>query len=351
MQIETTKSDRSDFMKQMLAVGEKFSAKPEPEPEEVNQTLRNNLKAMLEAGEKGSPQISHNEINYDKTSDDQKMELCTRNSGLFGLIKVIDGRVKFFPRNCNKCEKCLEANTIKLKERVAGFKNIAENGEKEGQWRRKIVNEGTEAESLKKRIKRNQDDTRFECASSDSGKSEVWTYVKDEPGKNMDEIYGEAADPDTIDFDDLYKRNRSTGKKLTIGSAFKSKLAAPKKEDTERLTVPEIIIKDVSQQNEAARIIEQTNYVQEAKDANHAIRLYTYQFKYILQELKAANIEIAAIKLNYFNVAKDEILEGWNENVKFWMSMNASMPKGVEANTDITAHLHFPIEYEPIVTQ
>ncbi len=327
----------------------------EKEPDEqetlIKQTIRDNMKAMLEAGEKGSPQISHNKPRYDKGSDEQKMEWCTRNSGKRSMAKMIGGQVKLIPRYCDKCPKCLEANTLKLKNRIEGFKNIAENSEKQGVWRMKIVNEGNEADALKKRIKRNQDDIRFDCTSPELGKVEVWAYVENEPGKDMDEVYGKQANPDDIDTDDLYTRNRKEGKKLSTGSGLKPEPAMAEKQDTLRLPVPEIIIKDAARQNEAATIIEQTNYVEKAKDAAHAVRLYTYQFKYILKELEKANIEIAAIRLSYFNMAKTEILDGWNENTEFWMSMFNSIPKNIEPNTDITAHLHFPIEYKSEVVR
>ena len=352
MQVETMKSDR-DFLKQMIEVGERHSAEPEPDKQEISvkQIIRDNMKAMLEAGEKGSPQISHDKPNYNKISDERKMELCTRNSSICGVAKMIGGNAKLFPRYCDKCPKCLEANMIKLKVRIEGFKNIAENSDKDGAWRMKTVNEGNEADALKKRIKRNQDDIRFDCTSSEPGKVEVWAYVENEPSKNMDEVYGEKANPDNIDTDNLYKRNRENGKKLSTGSGLKFKSAMAEKQDTERLIVPEIIIADVTRQAEAVTIIEQTNYVEKAKDAGHATRLYTFQFKYILQELKAANIEIAAIKMNYFNMAKSEILESWNENVEFWMSMFNSIPKNIEPNLDITAHLHFPTEYKSEIVQ
>jgi hypothetical protein len=338
MQTETQKTD----WKALVRAGLPYSAPPvEPEPE-TKEKISYSFRDMIDAAEKLNPRIKHKESKHDKLTDEDKKRLCTRNSGIFGIAKQVSGHVKVHPVNCNLCAKCYEANTLKLKVRVESIKNMAEESEKPGQWRRKIVDEGTEAQSLKKRIKRNQGDTRFEITSGEPGKSEVWSYIEDEPGKDMDEIYGEVADPNDIDFDDLYRRNRETGKSFSVGSAYKKKGAKPKKEDTERLPIPEIIVKDVTRQDEAANIIEKTNYIELANTPEEAKRLFIYQFRFILKELERVNIEIAAIKMNYYNMAKETLLDEWNSNVNYWMSINASKSKNREGDMDITSHLIFP---------
>jgi hypothetical protein len=168
----------------------------------------------------------------------------------------------------------------------------------------------------------------------------------------MDEAYGEPADLNKINFKELYERNRSTGKKLSTGKAFKKSSPVGKKQDTERLIIPEIHIKDVARQDEAEKIIRGTNYVQLAKDADEARRLHIFQFKYILRELKKANIEVAAIKMRFYNMAKEELLQSWNFNVRNWMSVDASLLDNQEGNTDNevdTSRLYHKIVYKKYV--
>lgn len=336
MQIETQ-------LDEIYNIGNDIPTSKRLSPEQEKTTYRADIQAMIDMAEKLGPKIKHDKPKWKDLPDKRKIELCTRNTGIFGIGKMIDGKIKYTPHNCNLCPKCLKANTLKLKERVNSFKEITESSEKQGTWRKKVVNEGTEVESLKKHIKRNQDDYRFEVSSSQDGKTEVWSYVKDEPGKDMDKIYGKPADPEKeIDFEDLYARNRSTGKRLTIGSGFKKNPMSAKKEDTLRIVTPAFIINNPEQQEKAAKIIEETNYIEEAQDAEHAIRLYTYQFKYILQELKKANIEISAINTSYYNMPKSDVLKSWNGNINAWMSIYGSLLKNREPNMDIVPRLIFP---------
>ncbi len=353
MQTDTQKTDWTDLIhsREIYSIGIGKS-KPEPEPEPQEKVYRQDIQDILDAVEKINPEIKHNKPDHDKLTDEDRKRLCTRNSGLFGMSKGIDGYVKMHPLNCNKCEKCIEANTLKLKDRVEGIVSIEDASDKLGQWRCKIVDEGTEAQSLKKHIKRNQNDTRFDCTSSEPGKREIWAYIEDEVGKDMDKVYGEVSDPKSIDFKALYARNRESGKSFSVGSAYKKKGLGVKKGDTERLQIPQIIVKDVSRQDEAEDIIHKTNYVELAGTPEKAKKLYTYQFKFVLKELKKANIEIAAIKMTYYNMAKEQLLEEWNTNVRYWMSISSSKPKNKGGEVDSTTHLIFPKsskKNEPVV--
>jgi hypothetical protein len=341
---------QSQSFRDLIEAGKLYSAKQSP-PEPVEKPPHPQadfLAAMVEAGQKYSGKISHNKKDYDKDlTKEDKMRLCTHQSGHYGIIKLINGRTKKVPRHCNHCKACYRVNAKKLQDKVEAISANAQEAIPNGQWRKKIVNEETEAQSLKKHIKRNQDSRHLEMACSEPGKSEIWAYVEDEPGKDMNEVYGEVAQPEDINFDDLYALNRETGKKLSKGSAFKSSGTGAKKEDTERVLMPEIIIKDASRQREAEDIIYETNYIEKAIDAPHAARLYAYQFKFILKELERANIKIAAIRRNYYNMAKDELLADWNGNVKYWqMSVNTPLSKDSEVKTDNVSRLVFPEVYE-----
>ena len=291
--------------------------------------------------------IKHNEQDYEKWDQEKKIANCSRKVANFGIRKGFNGLTERIPRYCNYCEECYENNTLKLKTRVETIVEQVLEEKPEGQWRKKIASNDREAKSLKKRIKRNQEGNHLELACTDnSGKVEIWSYVENEPDKDdlaMENAYGKSGvNPvEEIDFNALYKKNRSTGKKLSTGSGFRKSPAGVKKTDTERVILPDILVKDVSRIEEAEEIIKNTNFIKVAKDADEAKRLYLYQFKFILKELKAANIEIAAIKLNFFNMAKSDILNDWNMNVQYWMSTNNPQSKNSGAKVD-TSRLVYP---------
>jgi hypothetical protein len=342
---------QSQSFRDLVEAGMKYSAKqpsPDPEPELV-ESPADFLAAMVEAGEKYSNKLNTGgKPDYEKLTTEDKIKLCTRNnSANFGIAKMIDGSVRVTPRHCNHCKACYKANAEKLRGKVGAIAVRAEEETPNGQWRKKIVNEDTEASSLKKHIKRNQDGRHIEMACDAPGKSEVWAYIEDEPGKDMDEIYGEVSDLEAVDFDKLYALNRETGKKMSTGSGFRKSGSAPKKKDTERIVIPEILLKDNARNGEAENIMHRTNYIEEATTVEQAIRLYNYQFKFILKELEKANIEIAAIKLNFFNMAKEEILTGWNNNVKYWMSIYPPLLKDKGGNADNNPHLVYPKSSKP----
>lgn len=349
--MQTEPTTNSDFLANMRAAGEKYSAKPEPE--KASHPQADFIAAMLEAGEKYSANVNTgNRPDYEKLTKEDKIKLCTRNnSANFGIAKMIDGTCRVMPRNCNQCEACYKANAEKLRDKIGAISAKAQEEAPDGQWRKKIVDENTEAASLKKHIKRNQSSRHIEIACDIPGKSIIWSYIEDEQDRNMNEIYGTVANPDDIDFDKLYAQNRKSGKKLSTGAAFRKSGVGPKKKDTERVTIPEILLKDNSRQREAEEIIHATNYIELAETAADAIRLYNYQFKFILRELEKAGIEIAAIKMNFYNMAKEEILTGWNGNVKYWMSVYPTLlPKDEAGNLDINPHLVYPQSNESSVS-
>jgi hypothetical protein len=237
------------------------------------------------------------------------------------------------------CSGCYKAHSQELKERMEGFDNKAKNTVKDGHWRKKTVEDDKEAKALKKQISRKQGNRHVEFACEAPGQNEVWSYVDN--AAEDPEYYGEAADPAEIDFDKVYENNRSTGKKFSTGKAFKSSPAAPKQE-TERIIMPGILV-DQNDADKAAKIVQDTNYLEEARDFKDAIELYAYQFKFILTELEKEGIEVIAVNHNYRNVIPDKFLKDWNEGRKYWMSIYA--PHGLNgggANTDKPNRLYFP---------
>jgi hypothetical protein len=281
-------------------------------------------------------------------TNEEKIAGCYYQTGIMANKKVVNGDVIVTPLTCNLCEKCYQANALKLKNKV---KSIAEDIEKSslnGNWRMKVVDKKTEAQSLKKRIVRNQESRHFEVAADEDGKSEVWSYVIDEPGKDMDKIYGAVNSPLERDFNQLYERNRSTGKKMSVGKAFRKPVAPQKNENKLKVLIPQVIVKDQSRQSETETIMERTNLVQEAKTAQEVVQLYLLQFKYIMLELKRAGIEIAAVKFTYSFIPEKQLMEDWNKNVRKWrwLSDDASYTKDNDLFTDIdidlTSRLIFP---------
>jgi hypothetical protein len=344
MQAESTekKLNSQDFIAAIISGGTKpGDIENEPEKRSSNADF---IAAMAEAGEIHGINFKHNEQDYEELSQEKKVELCSRRSGNFGIRKLVNGQVERVPRYCNHCEDCYKANALKLKGKVEVIDAMIQEEMPDGQWRKKIVEPDTEAQSLKKHIKRNQGGRHIEIACTDNpGKAEVWCYVQDEPGRNMDEIYGETSDLEEIDFDALYRENRRSGKKMSTGGAFR-KPSGVKKEDTIRVVIPEILIKDSARQDEAEEIMRRTNFIEEADTPEVANKLYIYQFRLILQELKKANIEITAIKASFFNMTKEDLLNDWNGNVRYWLMLSGDGPllKNNEDNLDITDHLIFP---------
>lgn len=324
---------------------EQEMGKSKPKPKELTQQQKD-MRALVEYGslisEHGN--YRHKEKKWKDLSEPEKIKACTRQSGQVMTCKMPNGHVDTRPIYCNLCEKCLKANALKLKDKIDRFKEATEKSETPGQWRKKVVADDTEAKSLKKRISRNQEGRYFEVAASDNT-NEVYVYVEDEPGKDMDEIYGEPVSLDEIDHDAMYKANRTTGKKLSTGKAFKGG-ALPAKKDTIRVMIPHFILDD--KESKAEKIIRDTNYLELADTPEKAKQLYQFQLKYIIKELKEAGIKILAIDAKFYNFDAKQLLNDWNRNVKYWMSINASLVHEDEGNMDtLTSRLYQKIFGEP----
>jgi len=322
---------------------EASSIEPEQEQEqEPTKPFSNNIQAMVNAGEIWGG-YRHRQSVWKFLTAEEKMQYCTHQSGYTQIAKMPDGSIAYYPQYCNICPKCLAANVRQLREKVEGKVNHIENKIDDGQWRKKTLAAGAEADSFKKRVNRNQDKRHMEYALPGSDDAyEIWTYVEDEPGKDLDEIYGPVSDPGEIDFEAVYNNNRQTGKKFSFGSGLSNSSDAPKDEDTIRILIPGIIVA-AKDEDKATDIIDQTNYLELAETPEHAALLYQFQIKYIEQHLKAAGIEIKAIYANFYNIARQKLLDGWNGNVKYWMSVKASIKIGVEAFTDTVEYLIEPV--------
>lgn len=345
-----TKQSNSDFLKEMIAAGEMYSAKPEEEKPPHPQA--DFLKEMIEAGEMYDSSFVTKEPRWGKGTDEEKIASCFHQTGIKSFKKIVNGEMIRTPLHCNLCEKCYTMNTEQIAQKIKGISESVKKDLPDGQWRMKVVDEDTEAKSLKKRIKRNQNGRHIELASEQQGKSDMWIYVEDESGKSekeMEDAYGKLANPDEIDFDKLYKRTRKRGRKVSTGSAFREPAAPKTKEEKEKVLVPQVIIKDKTRQNETERIFEQVNYIQEAETVQEVIRLFLLQFKYIMKELEQAGIQVAAVKYSYTYMTEEQLLEDWNKNVRKWewLSTNTSLPKDNDwfmdkDDEDITTRLVFP---------
>lgn len=330
-----------------------------PETEEKEETSKEYLDRILESSKMYSSSFITDENRWRDLSDEDKIAGCTFQTGIMSNGKKIDGDVVITPSHCNLCEKCYELNASKVAEKIKGISESTKKDTPNGQWRMKTVGEDTEAQSLKKRIKRNQGGRHIELATEQEGKSDVWSRVENEDGKSeeeMTEAYGELSEPEDIDFDKLYRQTRKQGKKVSTGKAFRK---PPKEEDKEkeRVLIPQVVIKDKARQSEAEIIFERTNYIQEAETAKEVIRLSILQFKYIMKELEKANIEIRVVKYTYYHATEEELLRDWNGNVRKWewLSNNGSLSLGddleMDTEGDLTSYLVFPAtkKSEPVV--
>lgn len=323
----------------------------DPEPEKKSNS--DFIKEMIEAGEMHDSSFITKEPRWGKWTDEQKIAGCYHQTGILGMKKIVNGEVIFIPFTCNLCEKCYQANALKIEEKIKGISEGIKKDLPDAQWRMKTVDEDTEAESLKKRIKRNQDGRHIELASEQQGKSDMLVYVENEPGKSKEEMeaaYGKPVNPDEIDFDKLYKRTREQGKKVSTGKAFRKLVVSKKdKEEKERVLIPQVAVKNKTDQKMAETIFEQVNLVQKAETGKEVIRLHLLQFKYIMKELEKANIPVAVVKFTYTYMTEEQLLADWNENVRKWewLSNSASSVNGDEwfvdkDDEDITSRLIFP---------
>lgn len=330
------------YWKDFIEVG-----KVQNEPEK--QSNSDFLKEMIEAGEMYDSNFITRESRWGKLNDTEKIATCTYQTGIKSFKKMVNGEVIRTPLYCNLCEKCYQANTFEIEQKIKDISESIKKDLPDGQWRMKTVEQDTEAKSLKKRIKRNQEGRHIELASEQSGKSDMYIYVENEPDKSEEEIeqaYGKSVNLEEIDFNKLYKRTREQGKKVSTGSAFRKPVAPKKeKEEKEKVLTPQVIIKDKNQQNEAEQIFEQVNYMQKAETGAEVIQLFLLQFKYIMKELEKAGIKIAAVRFSYIYMTEKQLLDDWNKNIEKWewLSTNTSLPKNnewfVDTEEDNTSRL------------
>jgi hypothetical protein len=350
---EPKKSGR-EFIEEMVetwANRSRAPAKPEVKPEPEPGSPAAFLKEMLEAGKAYEGKPVHDKPDTKAWTDEQKMEACPRNNGKgyargvkkANIRKMPNGDTQILPRYCNMCEECYKHHAQELKERMKYFDAKAKHDTKEaggGHWRKAIVEDDKESKALKKKVSRNQENRHVEFAAEQPGHNEVWTYVdNDEPEP---EKYGEMGDPEQdIDFDEVYKNNRETGKKFSVGKAFKSSAPASK-EDTIRIIVPEIVV-DMTDSDRAEKIMRETNYIKEVETPKEAQSAYAYEFKYVIAELEKEGIEVLAVDHTHYNIAPDRLLEEWNRKCAWWMSINAPLDSEESgANVDIKNRLYYP---------
>lgn len=348
MQTDQHPSNTLDHWKDFIEVG-RAQNHTEPSEEKSNSDF---LKEMIEAGEMHDSNFITKEPRWGKMTDEEKIASCLHQTGIRSFKKIVNGDVIRTPLHCNLCEKCYQANAFEIEQKIKGISESAKKDLPDGQWRMKTVSEDTEAQSLKKRIKRNQGGRHIELASEQQGKSDICIYVENESGKSekeMEKAYGESVNLDNIDFSELYKRTREQGKKVSTGKAFRKPVALKQeKEEKEKVLTPQVIIKDKTRQNEAERIFEQVNYMQHAETGQEVIRLFLLQFKYIMKELEKAGIQIAVVKFSYLYMTEKQLLDDWNGNIDKWewLSKNASLPEDnewfMDTEEDITSRLIFP---------
>jgi hypothetical protein len=358
VEIETvpiSEQSNSEYLAAMLRAG--YEAEQSSEPSEIETgekpVMSDYLREMLEAGrhDDDSPvKPKHDKLDTKKWTDEQKKQACPRNNGRgysraqkkANIRKLWNGDTYVSPRYCNMCEGCYKHHAKELKEKMDYMDAKAAHDTKEnggGHWRKAIVEDDKEAKALKKKVSRNQESRHVEFAAEAPDHNEVWTYVDD--NEPEPEKYGEAADPENIDFDSVYKRNRETGKKFSTGKAFRSPVSATN-QDTIRIIIPEVVV-DMVDADKAEKIMRETNYIKEANDAKDAQLAYADEFKYVLLELEKEGIKILAVDHAHYNIAPDRLLEEWNRKCKYWVSINAPLPlNSSDAKVDIANRLYYP---------
>lgn len=364
------KQSSKDFIAEMLEAGKRWDgrhktkqpepkepeAKPKSEPSEPEpNSARAFIDEMLEASKRwsGEPiKPDHNKPDTKAWTDEMKMEACPRNGGKgYGkakkskglkkanIRKMPSGETYILPRYCNMCEGCYKHHAKELKERMEYIDALARHNSDGGHWRKAVVEDDKEAKALKKKVNRNQEGRHVEYAADKPNHNVIWTFV-DNNTKNP-EKHGEEANPEDINFDEVYKRNRETGKKFSVGKAFKHS-AVPPKGNTVRIIIPEIVV-DAVDTDKAEKIVRETNYIKEANDARDAEMAYADEFKYILLELEKEGIEVLAVDHRHYNIDPERLLEEWNRKCKYWMSLNAPLPLNDSgAKVDITNRLYYP---------
>lgn len=274
-------------------------------------------------------------LNADGLELEKKIALCTMQSNATAFYKKLDGSAGRRPFYCHKCPKCLEmqAQNHEIKFNAANRRAI--ENKPNGHWRMQIVPKNSrESTALKKRINRNQDARHMAIDSLDSpGMEEIWSFVSDEPRKNMNS-YGDIADPTKIDWHKINMQNKQTGNKISYGKGIRGPSKPTPEKDTVRVLMPEIIISSPDDKKKALEIIGSTNLLEYATDHKNAQHLILLQFQYILQELEKEDIKNNVVRDSYFNLPEKELLNLWNGNVENCMSLYTAINNNQAADWD-----------------
>ncbi len=256
----------------------------------------------------------------------------------------LEGNLTRQPIYCNLCEDCFKRKTEAHKEKFETIAAEAKQKHPDGEWRMKIVSKGKEAGALKKRISRNQDKNHMELAIS-KDELAIWTFVtKDEPGKNLDKIYGNTGNPiNDISWRESYNVNREIGSKVSFGSGLKKRaVSGDEKEEMVKVPQPKLIVAK-AQEKTAKDILYRTALVKEAKTIEDVTKGIHTNFYKTIDNLKATNIEVLGIKETFISISPQKAIKKWNRNVKSWqMSKDASKSIDGEAKADFYNLLHYP---------
>lgn len=341
-----------EFLDRARKIGRKYSDLPsqiaqkpeEEEPEEFDRWYKEgdpfDISIPLKYSGNG---YRHPKKRWKDKSDEEKMRDCTQNTGQHSFRKLPNGHIQVVPINCNLCPACFALKTGELKARVDEAVNDAKKFMPDGKWYKKTVERGTESDSLKKKINRNQHGRHMEIINpDDETKMDVYALINENKTNSDYGEYQEAPPNETIDFKKTYELKRKTKTKLSFGKGLKKLAPASKKENEAKIQVALHDIKvEAGREDEAKRIIEATNYLEEADTAEKAHRLFLWQFRFILRELQLAGIAVSFIRISYVNMTEAQLLADWNSNVKFWMSVDSSFSLDGEAEKPDTDRLYY----------
>ncbi len=299
-------------------------------------TSHNEVSDLLKAmNEKWIPEEhpDFNTLNADGLKNEIKMALCSHQTHAKSQHPMPDGRIMEIPNFCRLCPKCHE---MEAKKHQSNFDKTARKAlelKPNGEWRVKIVQKNTaESASLKKRIKRNEDGMHIAIDSTDHlGKEEIWSFVD----SNDNEAYGNKGYPDTINWDAINRSNKVTGNKVSRGSGLRLPPKSDVQENTEKLMIPGIVIRDKSQENAIREIMQDTHLLELATDVKHAQHLIILKFQYLLQELEKEGHKDIVVKNAYYNMTEEKLLEDWNSNVNRCMSLYDAIDNDKSADMDI----------------
>jgi hypothetical protein len=297
---------------------------------------------VIEAAEK---KLRYGQRSFKDWTLKEKKASCYHVTGMFLTGKSLDGNFSRQPLYCNLCEHCYERKALKHEENFITIAEKAKQRHPDGVWRKKVVSAGKEAGALKKRISRNQDKMHMEIACTETTE-EIWTLAIDEPGKNMDEIYGEPANPNEIDWHKVYEENRRNGSKVSYGTGLKPRVVSGEKEEKVKVPQPQLIVK-AQDQKKAQDIVYRTNYMKEAETIEGVTKGLHTQFYRIMDNLRAANINVLGVKDVWVSVSTEKAIKDWNSNIKSWqqskeMSNDPSLVKDKEGSEDFYNLLCYP---------